>query len=1844
MRKGYTVHEELFRSQRRIVHRGVRDSDQAPVIIKSFLVGMATEEDVAAVKHEFDILSTLSVDGVPRSYELIPNAHAFDLIFEDRGGSTLAEFIRSSDFDFESRLQIAIGIANVLEGVHRQQVVHRDINPANLLVDSNGVVTLIDFSIATRQAEDHLPVSDPSRLEGTLPYLSPEQTGRMNRPVDYRSDFYSLGITLFELFSGRLPFQAIDPMELVYHHIAVPPPPLAEVRQDVPRLLSAVICKLLEKAPEDRYQSFLGIKHDLLLCSGTLQDDSKEFRLGGKDVSDRFEIPRKLYGREEEVLRLMTAFERAGQGGVELVLVAGHSGIGKSALVQAVQAPVTERHGYFISGKFDQLRLTVPYSAFVSALKDLVAQLLTESDEALLAWKDNLLHALDGNGQLVIDVIPEVKHILGPQPAIPELNPSESRNRFKFVFRNFIRVFCQPDHPLVIFLDDLQWVDPASLALIDTILTDDDSHHLLLIGAYRDNEVDASHPLTAAVNALGSEERLCVSRLAIDPLTPDSLTQLLSDTLHGDPEEIDRLQRLLFDKTAGNPFFLKQVLTTLYRQASISFDYSLNHWVWDTEELEAMKITNNVVDLMISRLNELPQETLQALRLAACIGSRFDLSTLELISTERKNSVFDQLNPAIEAGLVIQDRHRSSRQDFPRTSTERQRLRFLHDRVQQAAYEMLSEELKKEIHLQIGLQLQASIPDVAQSERVFEVVDHLNVGSDLLIDQSKRRELATLNLEAAGRAVSATAYGAGCDYVVAGLTLLPSDCWQTDYELTRDLHKVQVDAEYLRGDFELSQELINTMLQKLHTPLEQAEVQGVLVIQQTMGGDYRQAITTCCEALAKLGVSMPKGDLEVALREELVRYSEALDGRDPSLLLNAPEVTSQEVAIALRLLANILPLCYIADPPLRLVATAKIVNLSLTHGHTPDSATGYAFFGLLQSSALHNYPEAYRFGQLAMALSDKYSDASQMCRTTHMFCTSINHWSRHLRDFDAINRRGFQAGLQSGELQFAGYHRYNRALCLFHLGTNLKELVPELEDLIRFGRKTHNQHATDPVLAVMRATLDLAGDTPEPGSFLFEHIHDSEFLEDLVARAAMPTIAHYHIIKSQVLYLYGRIEEAQICSEKAAAALSFISGHVATANHEFYAALIAVAVLEATSQGNSLKLMEQIKRRQQQLQQWADGCPDNFLHKSLLISAEISRLEGEGWRAAELYDRAIEESGRSGYLQEEALARERAGLFWLGQNRRKIASVYFSEAHHGYQLWGSPRKARLLVQEQGGLIAGTPMPSQSSGRTSMPFLTLVSTTGSALDFAAVMKASRTISREVDLDGLVKKLVRIAVETAGAQRGYLLLVKKGTLLIEASSTFDKGEIRYRPAIEIGSSEEVPASIVNYVTRTKEILTIADAAEDPRFSGDSVVRRLRPRSVLCVPITSRSDAVGALYLVHDLATEVFTADRVEILQSLTAQATISLENAGLYEERKQSEKELRDALEELQRLKHRLEQENVYLHEEINAEQGFGDLVGRSDVLRSVVRQIEHVAPTNASVLILGESGTGKELVAREIHKRSERQTRPLIRVNCASIPKELYESEFFGHVKGAFTGALKDRAGRFELADEGTLFLDEVGEIPLDLQNKLLRVLQEQEYERVGDDRTRKVDVRIIAATNRDLRQEVEAGRFRKDLYYRLNVYPIEIPPLCSRKEDIPLLASHLLDLAARKFNCGQLGLTQAHAVTLQGYDWPGNVRELQNVIERAVITSRGNALHFDLPDLVQASEAFTSSVAVPKATNEMDVIPEAEKPHRERENILAALRRTNWKVGGPGGAAELLGIKSTTLHSRIKKMGLKKPV
>ncbi len=1017
---------------------------------------------------------------------------------------------------------------------------------------------------------------------------------------------------------------------------------------------------------------------------------------------------------------------------------------------------------------------------------------------------------------------------------------------------------------------------------------------------------------------------------------------------------------------------------------------------------------------------------------------------------------------------------------------------------------------------------------------------------------------------------------------------------------------------------------------RLRTPAEEAEVLTALVVQQTLSGHYKDAIVTACEALERLGVTIPGDGLDLVLQTELNRFRKLLAGRTAGDLIAVKDATSPEVILSLRLLARVCPLCYIANPALCRVVTTIMVNLSLAEGHTPESALGYAFLGMVHSSTLQLYEDSYALGRLAIDLAEKYSDASQACKTTHMFCGFISHWSKHLRDFDPINRLGFQAGLQSGELQYAGYHQYNRSLCLFHLGTRLDKLMPELEDLARFGTRTRNQHATDPISATMRAVSDLKGDPSDAGSFALNDRDDSKFLEDLTARDARPAMCHFNVMRSQVLYLYGQFDRAEQLADLVEANLSYVQGHFAVAVHAFYAALIAIAQIDrGVTQGRR----ERTQRWHGQLKQWAAVCPDNFLHKTLLVEAELTRIDGDGWHAAELYDRAIFQAGKNHYLQEEALGRELAGRFWIAQGRRKIAALYLSEAHQCYRLWGASRKASMVSKEHHSLIGGAPTERQPDTSTSIPFFTIASSTGAALDFANVMEANRALSKEVAVDSLVKKLVKLAVEAAGAQRGHLLQMEEGRFVAVASSAFDRGEVSYAPArapISIG----ILPTIVNYVSRTKTILIVADVSGDSRFAGDDAIHQNRPRSVLCLPITSRGATSSILYLEHSLTTEAFTPDRVEILQSLAAQASVSLENARLYEQQEHRAGELREALGELQQLKTKLEGENEYLQKEIRSEQGFGDIIGESSGLRKVMQQIQLVAPTDAAVLINGESGTGKELVARAIHENSPRKGRALIKVNCGAVPETLFESEFFGHMRGAFTGAVRDKPGRFELADGGTLFLDEIGEIPLAMQSKLLRVLQEQEIERVGDTRTRKISVRIIAATNRDLKKDVEAGRFRQDLFYRLAVFPLEIPPLRERREDIAQLAAHFVRVTARKMNRPPPRFTETQAAQLTAHDWPGNVRELQNCVERAIIVSRGGQLHFNLTESKPTKAADTENSSPTKPA----LLTREELKLQERANILDALKQTQGKIFGPNGAAQLLGMKPTTLASRIKAL------
>jgi serine/threonine protein kinase len=658
---GVTIQSKIYESSNSLVYRGIREEDGLMIVVKVLKQDYPSPQELTRYRQEYQITRSLNLEGVVKAYSQQDYQRTLVILLEDFGGESLEKWMRQHpDFSLmplSAFLQLAINLTDILGRIHAAEVIHKDINPGNIVLNlETGVIKIIDFGIATRFNRTNPLFKSPHGLEGTLAYLSPEQTGRMNRLLDYRTDFYSLGVTFYELLTGQLPFPNTDILELVHCHIAKQPVPAHELNAAIPKAVSGIVMKLMAKNAEDRYRSAWGIKADLKHCAAQLTETSQvgSIQLGLQDVSDQFHIPQKLYGREAEIAALLAAFDRiAGMRDVEnsslkveIMLISGYAGVGKSALVQELYKPITFKRGYFISGKFDQFGRNIPYSAVVDALRKLVQQLLGEPDAQLQQWRSHLLTALGSNGQLIIDVIPEVELIIGKQTPVPEVGATEAQNRFNRVFQQFIRVFCSKEHPLVIFLDDLQWIDSATLKLIELILLDDQAQHLLLIGAYRDHEVDSTHPLALMLKQL-RKQGVIFQKIVLNSLTLEPLNQLIADTLQQHLGTVRSLAQLVLCKTAGNPFFVGEFLRSLHSENLLHFNTEQRTWQWDITQIEARNITDNVVELLLSKLKKLPEVTQQILQLAACIGAEFDLETLAIVCGQSPTTVFQDLLTAV---------------------------------------------------------------------------------------------------------------------------------------------------------------------------------------------------------------------------------------------------------------------------------------------------------------------------------------------------------------------------------------------------------------------------------------------------------------------------------------------------------------------------------------------------------------------------------------------------------------------------------------------------------------------------------------------------------------------------------------------------------------------------------------------------------------------------------------------------------------------------------------------------------------------------------------------------------------------------------------------------------------------------------------------------------------------------------------------------------------------------------------------------------------------------------------------------------------------------------------------
>ncbi len=1484
----YKLNDLIYESSHSLIYRALQEADQRPVILKVLREEYSSPGTIARFKHEYEILCSLNLSGVVKAYGQKRYRHHWVLAMEDFGGTSLSKLALMGKFPLDEFLTIAIDIADILGQVHHYHIMHKDINPSNIVFNpATGQMKLIDFGISTVLSREIPTFQSPATMEGTLAYISPEQTGRMNRAVDYRTDLYSLGVTLYELLTGQVPFLTADALELFHCHIAKQPAPPTALKPDIPRPVSDIVMKLLNKDAEDRYQSAQGLKRDLEECmkQWLSSRDIKFFSLGRHDVSIRFQIPHKLYGRSHEIQTLLSSFERGAAGSREVLVVSGYSGIGKSALVHEIYKPITPLSGCFIEGKFDQLKRNVPYSAIVDAFRNLIQQFLTESEAQLAAWREKFLKAFGPNGRIIIDVIPEIELIIGPQPPVQELGPTEAQNRFDMTFLNFIRVLGQPEHPLAIFLDDMQWTDIASLRFIELVMLDSDIHHVFLMCAYRDNEVDSMHPWMSTVEAL-HKGGVIVNHITLEPLKLEYIMHLIADTIHRDLTSVKPLAELVFEKTGGNPFFVNEFLKILYQEGLFSFNYILAQWQWDLEQIRTRNITNNVVELMIQRIRKLPEQTQHLLQLAASIGNTFSLKTLSIIYEKSLKDTSRDLFVVLQEGLIVsvtplEVAHDRDSDTVPLSLN----YKFLHDRVQQAAYVLIPHDQKKQLHYRIGRLLLASLLPKEREERIFEVVSHLNLGRELILNSEEKIALARLNLEAGKKAKEATAYASAVDYLAIGIGCMADNSWKEHYEDMFALLRERAEAAYLKGDFTQAEADFAEVLKNTKDKYDTAEIHLIRITQLVQLGKYHEAMELGLKSLKLFEYELPdvstSEKVQQAMMAGLEEYRRSVGGRKVADLVHLPEVVERDKRYVLRILANLIDCSYIAQPlifPQIIIAT---VNFSMKYGYSDVSALGFVSLAGLLILAMKDYRGAHEIGKLGLALNERFSNIRFKARILMAYAVFTTHWTDHLSVQVQQYQNAFQIAIDTGDLVFAGYGRSLLPKTILGAGEHIDRVIEENEKSIMFLRQTASPFAGSERFFNM-FLLNLRGDRADTWpkwSFDSDEISESKILEEWQNASFGHGLAFYLSYKVQNLFFFERYREAW---ELASTRFNWIQS-IATFFEEtvfyYFWLLSALALYESATPEEKTTYWDFIERKQKEIKLWAETCPVNYQCKYLLINAEIARILGKNWEAAELYDQSIHAASQSEFIQNEALAYELAAKFWLSRGKRDISRLYMIRAYHAYLMWGAKAKADDIYVKYGELIAHPHKPASVAVTASYPIAATRQSAADNLDLMSIIKASQTLFSEMVLERLLINLMRIVMENAGARRGFFIMEKDGNLLIEAecvenkeaTSVFQSVHLEHRP---------LSAAIVKYVARTRQSVVLHAATQEGLFTKDPYIQEYRPKSILCMPILRHDRSMGILYLENNLTTGGFSQERLRLLNIISSQAAISIENARLY----------------------------------------------------------------------------------------------------------------------------------------------------------------------------------------------------------------------------------------------------------------------------------------------------------------------------------------------------------------------------
>ncbi|HEY9691361.1 MAG TPA: AAA family ATPase [Oculatellaceae cyanobacterium] len=1473
----YTIIETIAESKKNIIFRCLREESKQQILLKIINRKHPSAKDIAHLQHEYTVSKNLQIEGVIKPLALEEQNNIYLLTLENFIGISLQKILGFQKIDLSVFLALAIQIVQSLEELHKHNIIHQDLQPENIIVNlKEKKIKITGFSLSSLLSRETQTAINPTQLEGNLTYISPEQTGRINRFIDYRTDFYSLGITFYEMLTGQLPFPTTDVMELIHCHIAKQPVPPHQLIPEIPLVISDIVMKLLSKTAEERYQSAFGIKADLETCLNHLQDlgNIPQFFLAINDISEQLQIPQKLYGREQEIAQILAAFDRINNGKSEFLLVAGYSGAGKSALVNEIHKPIIERRGYFISGKFDQFKRNIPYASLTQAFSELIRQLLTENSQNIENWRQKILDAVGVNGQVITGVIPEVELIIGKQPNVPNLGATESQNRFNLVFQKFVGVFTRQEHPLVLFLDDLQWADAASLNLIKLIISDDNSQHLLLIGAYRDHEVDDFHPLTQTINEIKKSNTL-ISTLSLSPLNFSQINQLIADTLKCNLEDSENLANLVCNKTHGNPFFLTQLLKSIYQEKILFYNKNFCGWQWDVELINDLGITDNVVQLMVGKLNKLDQNTQDILKLAACIGNKFSLEILSIINDKSLVTTANQLWEALQAGLILP---LSNAYKIPLLATTELSVvasnlswhhdnlvieyKFLHDRVQQAAYSLIPEHRKQAIHLKIGqLLLKNSRPQYIK-EQIFDIVNHLNVGSDLITHQPEKDQLARLNLLAGQKAKAATAYKPAVSYLRAGLELLTPNTWDYQYQLTLDLYLERIETEYINTNIEQATQLSDIALEHAKTVLDRAKIYALKIKFYIAQNDCAKVLDTGTQVLKMLGVSLVKTAPQNLINEDL---------------LDVPNMDDPYKLAAMNILMLLCPIAFISNSPLGLPFVFTMLQLVKDYGNSKEAIYAYGIYGVILCGPLADIDTGHHFFQISLQLLDKFDAKELKSKIYNMLGANILHWKQHTRETLKILHESLQSGLDTGDIEQACHAALFYCEHHFFIGHNLKSLASKQEKYLNIIANLKQEYQFNYTKICGQTVLNLLNISNNKYNLIGKHFNEIESLPKLLADNSFIAVFYIYFNKLMLAYLFNDYQQAISNAMKAEEYTLYVRAMMVWGEYNFYYALALLAEYLNVTKNEQKRYMAKVVESQQRLKEWADHAPANYQHKYELVEAEINRVNGEAFKAMEYYDRAISNAREQGYTQEEALANERAAEFYLSIGRNRIARDYMSEAYNNYMRWGATAKIKDLESTYPQLINAIAVVYPENNRN---LTTTSSNAASVIDLATVVKASQAISGEIRLDKLLEKLMQLVIENGGAQTGSLILAIDGKLIVQAQASVDSELVVLQPSVPVKTSQFLPQTIINYVERTREDLVLSYACQTERFLADPYIVGNQIKSVLCTPILNQGQLLGILYLENNLVSGAFTPERLELLKLLSSQAAISLQNALLY----------------------------------------------------------------------------------------------------------------------------------------------------------------------------------------------------------------------------------------------------------------------------------------------------------------------------------------------------------------------------